>query len=154
MTTLRSRSLGPLPALVILGAALTAGCGSGAGSDPTRIEVRASEFSFAPATVTLIVGTPYRLVFRNDGKTLHDWTVPNIPVQGVAVRGAGGHDMGSPSMGGMGMPADQAALHIATDGGKSSELTFTPTQAGEYEYECTVPGHRELGMRGRLVVQG
>lgn len=154
MTMLRSRSLGPLSALVIVGAALTAGCGSGAGNGATRIEVRASEFSFAPATVTLTAGTRYRLVFTNDGKTLHDWTVPNAPVQAVQERGAGSHDMGSMGMGGMGMPGGQAALHVAADGGKSSELSFTPTQAGEYEYQCTVPGHRELGMRGRLVVQG
>lgn len=135
--------------VLVLGAALLiAGCGSG-GGDATRVEVRAAEFSFAPATLTLSAGTPYRLLFRNSGSVLHDWTVAGIPAEGMSASGSGGHDMA-----GMSVPAGQAALHVSAEGGKSAELTFTPTQPGEYEYECTVTGHREAGMRGRLVVQG
>jgi uncharacterized cupredoxin-like copper-binding protein len=149
----RYRSLTSMLALAVGVAALTAACGSGGGGQARRIDVRASEFSFTPATVTLTAGTRYRLVFKNDGKTLHDWTISSIPAQDVAEQGSGGHDMGATTMGERGMPAGNAMLHVSAEGGKSGELTFTPTQAGEYEYECTVPGHRELGMRGRLVVQ-
>jgi nitrite reductase (NO-forming) len=33
-------------------------------------------------------------------------------------------------------------------------LSFVVSQAGEFEYYCTVPGHREIGMKGQLLVSG
>jgi len=36
-------------------------------------------------------------------------------------------------------------------GGKG-EITFVPAKAGEYFYICAVPGHRELGMEGKIEV--
>jgi nitrite reductase (NO-forming) len=33
-------------------------------------------------------------------------------------------------------------------------LSFVASQPGEFEYYCTVPGHREVGMHGLLVVEG
>jgi nitrite reductase (NO-forming) len=37
----------------------------------------------------------------------------------------------------------------AGEGGKSE---FVPTSEGTYYYICTVPGHRELGMQGKIIV--
>jgi uncharacterized cupredoxin-like copper-binding protein len=31
-------------------------------------------------------------------------------------------------------------------------IEFTPSQPGEYEFFCSVPGHKEAGMRGTMVV--
>jgi uncharacterized cupredoxin-like copper-binding protein len=40
------------------------------------------------------------------------------------------------------------------DPGKSLDFTFTaPSQAGTYDFWCTVPGHKELGMVGKLEVK-
>ena len=36
--------------------------------------------------------------------------------------------------------------------GKSGEATFVPSKAGTYYYICAVPGHRELGMEGKIIV--
>ena len=36
--------------------------------------------------------------------------------------------------------------------GESGTSKFVPTEAGEYYYICTVPGHREQGMVGTIVV--
>ncbi|HSB57745.1 MAG TPA: plastocyanin/azurin family copper-binding protein [Nitrosopumilaceae archaeon] len=36
--------------------------------------------------------------------------------------------------------------------GEGGQSTFVPTKAGTYYYICTVPGHRELGMEGKIVV--
>jgi len=37
--------------------------------------------------------------------------------------------------------------------GKSTTLTVTFTKAGSYPYECTVPGHAALGMKGNFKVK-
>ncbi|MDH3226555.1 MAG: plastocyanin/azurin family copper-binding protein [Thermoleophilia bacterium] len=41
---------------------------------------------------------------------------------------------------------------IVQDGG-TSEITITIDEPGEYEYYCSVPGHREAGMVGKLIVE-
>ncbi len=38
--------------------------------------------------------------------------------------------------------------------GQSGTVTFIPASAGTYYYICAVPGHRELGMEGKIVVGG
>lgn len=151
MNHARSLRLLALGTLALAGAILVSGCSSGDGvsGNATRIDVLAADFRFDPPDLTLKAGQQYSLLFKNAGSTLHDWTIDGIPSQTVAVNASGGHDMGSATM-----PAVAAQLHVAADAGKTDELTFTPTQPGEYEYSCTVPGHRELGMRGRLAVQG
>jgi nitrite reductase (NO-forming) len=36
--------------------------------------------------------------------------------------------------------------------GASGQVTFVPSAAGTYYYICAVPGHRELGMEGKIIV--
>ncbi|MDA0302102.1 MAG: plastocyanin/azurin family copper-binding protein [Chloroflexi bacterium] len=43
-------------------------------------------------------------------------------------------------------------MHVAAEAGRVAEIEFTPTQAGTYVFYCTVPGHREAGMEGKLIV--
>lgn len=38
-------------------------------------------------------------------------------------------------------------------GGESTTVTFTPTEAGEYEFYCSVGEHRANGMFGTLIVE-
>ena len=35
----------------------------------------------------------------------------------------------------------------------SNKVTFTPDKAGDFEYYCTIPGHKERGMTGQLNVK-
>jgi uncharacterized cupredoxin-like copper-binding protein len=37
--------------------------------------------------------------------------------------------------------------------GQAGTLEFTPTKPGTYEFICTVPGHKEAGMVGALIVK-
>jgi len=39
-------------------------------------------------------------------------------------------------------------------GGEHGTVSFVPASAGTYYYICAVPGHRELGMEGKIVVGG
>ncbi len=36
--------------------------------------------------------------------------------------------------------------------GQSADLVFETNDAGEFVYYCTIPGHREEGMEGKLIV--
>jgi nitrite reductase (NO-forming) len=38
--------------------------------------------------------------------------------------------------------------------GESSSIAFTAETPGSYPYYCTLPGHREAGMEGVLVIEG
>lgn len=46
-----------------------------------------------------------------------------------------------------------ADLHVSVAAGQSSTLDFTALEPGEYEYFCSVPGHKEAGMTGLLIVK-
>ncbi len=48
---------------------------------------------------------------------------------------------------------DELSIHAPMTPGKSGLALFKPTQAGTYTFYCGVPGHREGGMVGRLVVE-
>jgi uncharacterized cupredoxin-like copper-binding protein len=37
--------------------------------------------------------------------------------------------------------------------GKSSHVTFKKLKAGTYEFYCPVPGHKQAGMKGKLIVK-
>jgi len=37
--------------------------------------------------------------------------------------------------------------------GQGGQVSFIPTQTGTYYYICVVPGHRELGMEGKIIVE-
>ena len=37
--------------------------------------------------------------------------------------------------------------------GKTDELVWRFTSAGEFEFSCLIPGHREAGMTGKIVVK-
>ena len=56
-----------------------------------------------------------------------------------------GHDMSA-----LGVDPE---VHIAPPMGQSLSVEFTPSMPGEYEYFCTVAGHKEVGMVGTLVVK-
>jgi uncharacterized cupredoxin-like copper-binding protein len=145
--TLRSRrSL--LAALA--GAAFATACGAQASPSSTSasastdgalpvITVRASEFAFKDSTIRVQAGRPVRLVMDNAGAIEHDLEVVRLPVRDVR-RSADAHGHG-----------DDVAAHAAA--GKQAWVEFTPTQKGTYDIECTLPGHKEAGMKGKLVVE-
>ena len=135
--------------VVAAGCAPSGGSAGGAGSG-SSVTVTVSEFAFKPAALTLKVGQRYTVRLQNQGQVLHDWTVDAIPVQDVTVGTSAAHSMSD--MGVTMAPEEATQLHVAADRGKAADVSFTPTKAGEYVFYCTVPGHREAGMQGKLMV--
>jgi len=100
---------------------------------------------FEPDTIRLKVGERIRLVADNEeGTALHDFSVEMMAVHDVMMEGAEhGHDDAMSDF----------ALHVAADPGEHGVLFFTAEEPGEYEFFCSVLGHREAGMKGTIVVE-
>ena len=48
---------------------------------------------------------------------------------------------------------DALHVHVPAAPGEQRLVRFTPTKPGTYTFYCAIPGHREMGMEGRLVVE-
>jgi uncharacterized cupredoxin-like copper-binding protein len=121
---------------------------SGETAGPVQVRVVADDeggdLAFEPKEIRARVGQTVRLVLDNQGLALHDFNVEGMPVRSVMATGAehGGHETGS----------EGTALHVASDPGQSGELEFVPLEPGTYVFFCSVLGHREAGMEGRIIV--
>lgn len=102
------------------------GAPSGAAPAPLAgaptIEVTGLDFRFQPAQLRIKAGQPVNIALANRGAIIHDITVSALQFS---------------------LPAQPGQRAVAG-------LTATPP--GTYEFYCSVPGHREAGMVGRLVV--
>jgi uncharacterized cupredoxin-like copper-binding protein len=128
---------------LVLTFTLTA-CGGAASSSttPKTVTLALNEFQFQPAEITVNVDQPITLVLKNNGTVLHDFVSTDAMVDVMEEHGAM-HDMA-------GM---ETAMHAAIEAGQQSTLEFKATQAGTYTFYCTVAGHKEAGMVGKLIVK-
>ena len=88
----------------------------------TAIRVVARDFSFSPPELDIPAGRTVNVTLVNEGDLFHDITIPALDF----------------------------ALSASSDTSASGALT--PATRGRYEFFCSVPGHREAGMSGTLVV--
>jgi uncharacterized cupredoxin-like copper-binding protein len=122
-------------------------CGGAAASlttstEPKTVTLTLNEFLFQPSEITTRVGQPIKLVLKNNGTVLHDFVSTDAMVEVMEEHGAM-HDMA-------GM---QTTMHAAIEAGQESTLEFKATQTGTYTFYCTIAGHREAGMTGKLIVK-
>lgn len=88
----------------------------------TTIDMTGEDFSFDPSEITVKKGETVKIVL-NAVDMPHDFVVDELDVR----------------------------TEIAQPG-ETVEVEFTPTEAGEYEYYCSVGNHRAQGMVGTLTV--
>jgi nitrite reductase (NO-forming) len=121
-----------LAAMLVLGVVLGSrgpvglpGAASGArGVAPVTLDVTATDFKFAPAELTVAGPTSVTISLQNKGAVEHD----------VTVEGVAGKAYAKP--------------------GQTSSATFKLAKPGSYAFFCSLPGHKEAGMVGTLVVGG
>lgn len=109
--------------------------------------IMTDDLTFEPGEIVVEAGTPVVLTIENAGLALHDFTIDDMPVH-VAHHEGDSEDMSHME----GADHDEFAVHMALDGNGAGTLEFTPEEAGEYEFHCTVLGHTEAGMHGTLIV--
>lgn len=105
-----------------MGQRSTDGSAPAAVPDATEFTVEAGEMWFDPATIEVVAGDAFNLTVENRGEVFHDLTI------------------------------DALDLQIDVDAGESTTAGLEIAEAGEYEFYCSVPGHRSAGMQGTLTV--
>ncbi len=97
---------------------------------------------FTPAEITVKRGERIRFVVTNSGKVMHELvlgTLDELKRHGELMKKFPGMQHDEPSM-----------VHVAP--GKSGEIGWQFTRAGEFYYGCLIPGHFDAGMIGRIRV--
>lgn len=138
--------------LILITAVLTA-CSSTSTTEPNvtqpvEIALVAKDIVFDTNRLEITAGQPVKLTLHNEGVLEHDFSIMEIPHDGEVAEGEtemSEHDMSHVS--------DEPEVHVAAPTGGSNTIEFTPSEQGEYEFLCTVSGHKEAGMVGTLVVK-
>jgi uncharacterized cupredoxin-like copper-binding protein len=115
---------------------------------PVKLTIEAKEFAFVPDKSTVQVGQTVEVVMKNAGSVAHDFTIEKIALKDKAISHGDSHEMGESN----GMHEDELAVHVAAEGGHTGTVTFIPSEPGQYEFYCTVAGHKVSGMVGKLTV--
>ena len=123
---MKTATLFTIAVLAITALWTVTGCGGSQPSSGTTsdLTMTLTEFKFTPDTLTVKVGERVKVTLDNTKGTLK-------------------HDI------------KQADLNIdtAVEAGQKATFEFTPTKVGTFDFVCDVPGHKEAGMVGRIVVQ-
>jgi uncharacterized cupredoxin-like copper-binding protein len=103
----------------------------------------ADTMRFTPTEIAVKRGDTVRFVATNRGKVMHEMvlgTMQELREHAELMKKHPGMEHDEPHM-----------LHVAP--GKSGEMGWRFTRAGEFFYGCLVPGHFEAGMLGRITVK-
>jgi plastocyanin len=91
---------------------------------PAEVRIVSTEFGYAPAKVMVIAGRAVTLILDNSGaETEHDLVVPAF------------------------------GFRLQVKAGETVRKSTVFDKPGEYEYSCDLPGHRDAGMKGTLIVR-
>jgi len=101
------------------------------------------DMRFKPSTLTVRKGETVRIVVHNDGRILHEMVLGTKD----ALKEHAEMMRKFPEM----EHADANMAHVKP--GKSGEILWQFTRAGEFEFACLQPGHFEAGMIGKVVVK-
>ncbi len=117
------RSIFLFAALAMVALFVVACGGGGGGGAPLNVTVTTAEFKFDPANINAAPGQTINLTVKNTGSIQHTWVLK------------------------------AANVTLTIDPGQTVTKTFTAPAAGTYVIECDVPGHKEAGMVGQLIVK-
>lgn len=86
-----------------------------------KITVIGKEFKFIPDAIRVKKGQHVTIVFKNKGHVSHSLTIPDL------------------------------GLHTPTiQSGSRATISFTAKDTGVHGFWCTVPGHKQAGMKGEV----
>lgn len=108
------------------------------------VKVVLDEYAFSPSELVFHQGVPYKLQIANEGSSKHYFTAGKF-FRAIATR-----KVQSNADGEIKAPYF-LALEVFPD--RSLDLYFIPVRQGTYRLRCTIHGHAERGMTGRIVIK-
>lgn len=103
-------------------------------AEPAEVEVRLSNFEFAPETIRLRAGEPVVLAIVNASSGGHNFSARGFFAAAQGVSG----------------PVEDGTVEVP--GHRRVEVRLTPAR-GSYRLRCTHTLHSTFGMTGRIVVE-
>lgn len=91
---------------------------------PRTVEILATDFAFEPNRINVERGETVRLKLVNAGSLSH-----NVHLSGASLKTE------------------------TVQGGGTDSVTFTAQTNGTVSFFCNVPGHRQAGMQGEIVIE-
>ena len=101
------------------------------------------KMSFIPAVIEVKQGEQLKLILRNNGEIDHELVLATLEMNLEHAR----EMVKNPDM----EHDDPNAKRVQPK--KSGEIVWQFTKAGEFDFSCLIPGHREAGMTGRVIVK-
>jgi uncharacterized cupredoxin-like copper-binding protein len=98
---------------------------------------------FDPSRITVKQGETIRFVARNDGKMMHEMvfgTMQELKEHAEQMKKFPDMEHDEPYM-----------THVAP--GKTGEIIWRFTKAGEFDFACLIAGHFDAGMVGKVIVR-
>ena len=101
------------------------------------------KMGFSPETVVVRRGEQIKFVLRNSGALDHEFVLATVKenlkhAELMKKYPDMEHD-------------DPNATRLAPE--KAGEINWRFTKAGSFEFACLIPGHREAGMHGKIIVK-
>lgn len=115
-----------------------------AGEEAQELRLQTRDVKFAPAELTAKTGVTIELVLENLDEVEHDFQIDEIDVDVIeSDDDRGDHERGHAG----------GDLSVHAEGGDTDSVKFVVKEPGSYEFYCTIPGHKESGMVGTLIVE-
>ncbi len=109
--------------LLCLATGIITACGGAPAQPPLAITLHAQDIKFDVTEIKAKVNQPVTLTYINEGMIDHSFAIPDL-LEEQKIRP-----------------------------GQTAEFTFTPKQAGQFKFICSIPGHEMAGMVGTLKVE-
>ncbi len=104
------------------------------------VNVHPSNYSFTPSEIIVKKNQVSSITLKNHDQIDHDIEIKKISLQKNSDVPHNEHTTA------------EVDFHLHASANSSADFTFTPTEAGVYEFYCSIPGHKENGMTGKLIV--
>ncbi|MBX9635684.1 MAG: cupredoxin domain-containing protein [Magnetospirillum sp.] len=110
---------------------------------PTETVVTLLDNSFEPSALVFDRNKPYRLVLKNVGHTPHDLVDLNF-FHAIVLRAVVSSN---------GTVFTPHIHSLSVQPGSVVTITFAAVKPGSFDIFCSIPGHREDGMEGKVVLR-
>lgn len=104
------------------------------------VVINANEFSYSPTNLEIPKGKEVTIILKNKGEIEHDIQIDNTNVEIIDMEPRDHNH------------SDNSGLHIHALPKEETKVTLKILDAGEFQYYCTLPGHKDAGMTGTLEV--